>query len=152
MNKLFVKIKFYILYETVEISNFHFSHYKSIETLSCHSNQSSYPTRINYITFVEGNVLCKYAKFQLHPSYDFEKKNFEYFSKIYPGCGPVNQLNTAIWIKVVLNKYFCKKKSNIPNDLAEIVNFHFSHYKSMGTISCHSNQSFYPTRIKTQFM
>ena len=49
---------------------------------------------------------------------------------------------------VLLNKYFCKKKSNIPNDLAEIVNFHFSHYKSMGTISCHSNHSSYPTRIK----
>ena len=46
----------------------------------------------------------------------------------------------------LLNKYFCKK--NIPNDLAEIVNFHFSHYKSMGTISCHSNQSSYMTRIK----
>ena len=40
------------------------------------------------------------------------------------------------------------KKLNIPNDLAEIVNFHFSHYKSMETISCHSNQNFYPTRIK----
>ena len=38
--------------------------------------------------------------------------------------------------------------SNIPNDLAKIVNFHFSHYKSMGTISCHSNQSSYPIRIK----
>ena len=48
----------------------------------------------------------------------------------------------------LLNKYFSKKKSNIPNDLAEIVNFHFSHYKSMGTISCHSNQSSYPTGIK----
>ena len=48
----------------------------------------------------------------------------------------------------LLNKYFCKKNSNIPNDLAEIVNFHFSHYKSMGTISCHSNQSSYPTEIK----
>ena len=49
----------------------------------------------------------------------------------------------------ILNKYFCKeKKSNIPNDLAEMVNFHFSHYKSMGTISCHSNQSSYPTGIK----
>ena len=41
-----------------------------------------------------------------------------------------------------------KKNSNIPNDLAEIVNFHFSHYKSMGTISCHSNQSAYLTEIK----
>ena len=40
------------------------------------------------------------------------------------------------------------KISNIPNDLAEIVNFHFSHYKSMGTISCHSNQSSYPSGIK----
>ena len=49
----------------------------------------------------------------------------------------------------LLNKYFCKKKnSNIPNDLAEIVNFHFSHYKSMGTISCHSNQSSYSIGIK----
>ena len=52
----------------------------------------------------------------------------------------------------LLNKYFCKKKSNIPNDLAEIVNFHFFHYKSMGTISCHSNQSSYPTGLKTQHM
>ena len=63
-----VKIKFY---ETVEISNFLFSHYKSIETISCHSNQISYPTGIKNTTFVEGNVLCKYAKFQLHPPYGF---------------------------------------------------------------------------------
>ena len=48
----------------------------------------------------------------------------------------------------LLNKYFCKKPSNIPNDMAEIVNFHFSHYKSMGTISCHSNHDSYPTGIK----
>ena len=47
----------------------------------------------------------------------------------------------------LLNKHFCKK-SNIPNDLAEIVNFHFSHYKSMETLSCHSNQSSYPTEFK----
>ena len=48
----------------------------------------------------------------------------------------------------LLNKHFCKKTTNIPNDLTEIVNFHFSHYKSMGTISCHSNQSSYPTGIE----
>ena len=41
-----------------------------------------------------------------------------------------------------------EKKSNISSETAETVNFHFSHYKSMGTISCHSNQSSYPTRIK----
>ena len=48
----------------------------------------------------------------------------------------------------LLDKHYCKKISNIPNDLAEIVNFHFSHYKSMETLSCHSNQSSYPTKIK----
>ena len=49
----------------------------------------------------------------------------------------------------LLNNYFYKNKnSNIPNNLAEIFNFHFSHYKSMGTISCHSNQSYYQTGIK----
>ena len=66
-----VKIKFYYPLETVEISNFLFSHCKSIETISCHSNQSSYPTGIKNTPFVEGNVLCKYAKFQLHPPYGF---------------------------------------------------------------------------------
>ena len=69
--KISVKINSIIPYETVEISNFNFSHYKFIETISCHSNQSSYPTGIKNTTFVEGNVLCKYAKFQLHPPYGF---------------------------------------------------------------------------------
>ena len=57
--------------ETAETVNFHFSHYKSIGTISCHSNQSSYPTRIKNTTFVEANVLSMYAKFQLHPPYGF---------------------------------------------------------------------------------
>ena len=48
----------------------------------------------------------------------------------------------------LLNNISVKKNSNIPNYFAEIVNFHFSHYKSMGIRSCHSNQSSYPTGIK----
>ena len=47
----------------------------------------------------------------------------------------------------LLNKHICEKNTNISNETAETVNFHFSHYKSMGTISCHSNQS-YATGIK----
>ena len=43
---------------------------------------------------------------------------------------------------------YVKQNSNNPNDTAEMVNFHFSHYKSMETISCQSNQSSYPTGIK----
>ena len=48
----------------------------------------------------------------------------------------------------LLNNHICEKKSNISSETAETVNFQFSHYKSMGTISCHSNQSSYPTGIK----
>ena len=46
-------------------------HCKSMGTISCHSNQSSYLTGIKNTTFVEANVLSMYAKFQLHPPYDF---------------------------------------------------------------------------------
>ena len=49
----------------------------------------------------------------------------------------------------LLNKHFCKKKSNIPNETAEIANVLISHYKSFETISYHDNQSSYPTGIKT---
>ena len=48
----------------------------------------------------------------------------------------------------LLNKHFCKKNQNIPNETEKLVNFLFSHYKSMETISCHSNQSFYQTGTK----
>ena len=48
----------------------------------------------------------------------------------------------------LLIKDICGKKSNISNETAETVNFEFSHYKSMGTIKCHSNQSSYPTVTK----
>ena len=57
--------------ETEKIVNFLFSHYKSMGTVSCHSNQSSYPTGIKNTTFEEANVLSMYAKFQLHPTYGF---------------------------------------------------------------------------------
>ena len=48
-----------------------FPKYKSMGTISCHSNQSSYPTRIKNTIFVEANVLSMYAKLQLHPPYGF---------------------------------------------------------------------------------
>ena len=63
-----------------------------------------------------------------------EKKNFEYFFKNLPFMSPRQPIKTSVLDKSpmkhggLLNKHLCKKKSNIPNDLAEIVNFHFSHY------------------------
>ena len=51
--------------------------------------------------------------------------------------------------RMQLNNHICEeKKSNISSKTAETVNFQFSHYKSMGTINYHSNQSSYPTGIK----
>ena len=71
LNKHLCKKKKNIPNDLAKIVNFHFSHYKSMETLSCHSNQSSYPTGIKIITFVEGNILGKYAKVWFHPPYGF---------------------------------------------------------------------------------
>ena len=48
-----------------------------METISCHSNQSSYLTGIKIINhFVEGNVQCKYANVQLHPPNSFWEEEF----------------------------------------------------------------------------
>ena len=55
--------------DLAEIVNFHLSHYKSMGTISCHSNQISYSTGIKNTIYVEANVLSMYAKFRLHPSY-----------------------------------------------------------------------------------
>ena len=71
LNKHICKKKSNIPIDLAEIVNFYFFHYKSMENLSCHSNQSSNPTKTKNITFVEGKVLSKYAKFQLHPLYGF---------------------------------------------------------------------------------
>ena len=41
----------------------------------------------------------------------------------------------------LLKKHFCKNNLNICSETVKIANFHFSHYKPMEIISCHSNQS-----------
>ena len=41
--------------EIARMTNFHFSHYKSMETLSCHSNEMTWATAIKNIIFVEAN-------------------------------------------------------------------------------------------------
>ena len=64
-----ISVKFFsnIPNDLAEIVNFHFSHYKPMGTISCHSNQSSYPPGIKNTTYMEANVLSIYAKFRLHP-------------------------------------------------------------------------------------
>ena len=98
-------------------------------------------------------------KFPSMPSFSFilltvSEKYFEYFFENLPFMSPRQPIKSSDLDKSrmkhggLLNKHFYKKKSNIPNDLAEIFNFHFSHYKSIETLSCHSNQSSYPTKLK----
>ena len=48
----------------------------------------------------------------------------------------------------LFNKSLFKKIPNIPIKTEQIVNFHFSHYKSMAINNCHSNQSSYLSGIK----
>ena len=131
-----------------------------METISCHSNQSSYPTGIKNITFVKGNVICKYANlsFSLIPLTVSKKKNFEYFFEKLPFMSPRQPIKLSDLDKSRMkhgglpNKHICEKNSNISNETAETVNFNFSHYKFMETISSHSNQSSYPTGIKPQLI
>ena len=91
-----------------------------METISCPSNQSSYPTGIKNKAFVEGNVLCKYAKFHLHPPSVSEKKNFEYFFENLPFMSsrqPIKSSdldNSRMKHGGLLNKHFCKKNQISP--------------------------------------
>ena len=139
------------------MSNFHFSHYKSMETISCHSNQSSDPTGIKKHTFCRGQCPMQVCQVSASSSLRFLRRRILiFFVENLPFMSPRQPIKSSDLDKSrvkhggLLNKHFCnKKKSNIPNDLAKIVNFHFSHYKSVETLSCHSNQSSYPTEIKT---
>ena len=91
------------------------------------------------------------------PSFGFipcmKKKIFKHFYENRPFLSPRQPIKftdldkSHIKRRGLLNKHFCKKIQNIPNETEKIVNFLFSHYKSMGTISCHSNQSSYPIGI-----
>ena len=105
-----------------DIVNFHFSHYKSMGTISCYSNQSSYPTGIKNTTYVETNVLSMYAKFRLHvfiPYMVSEKKIFKHFYENRPFLPPRQPIKFTDLDKShmkrrgLLNKHFCKKKFKI---------------------------------------
>ena len=58
---------------------FHFSHYKSMETVNCHSDESTLATAIKYAIFVEANVMNISTKFQLHPPFGFWGEDFLIF-------------------------------------------------------------------------
>ena len=55
---------------------FHSSHDKSIETISCHSDESKWAIAIKNIVFVEANVMNISTKFQLHLSLWLLRRRF----------------------------------------------------------------------------
>ena len=73
LNKYISLKKFKYLQCESRNGQFPLSHYtcKSMGTISCHSNQSSYPTGMKNIIYVEANVINMYAKYQLYPPYGF---------------------------------------------------------------------------------
>ena len=84
-----------------------------------------------------------------------EKKIFKHFYENWPFLPPRRPIKFTDFDKScmkrrdLLNKHFCKKKFQIsPMKQKKLSISSFSHYKSMGTISCHSNQSSYPTGTK----
>ena len=76
--------KFSVALSQIEIkAYFHFSHYKSMETLSFHSNENTWATAIKNKIYVEANVINIYEKFELYPPYGFWEEDFWIFiSKI----------------------------------------------------------------------
>ena len=83
-----------------------------------------------------------------------EEKIFEYLFENLPFMLPGQPIKFSDLDKIHMNrrgllkKHFCKNKSKYLQCGSKSGQFHFSHYKSMETISCHSNQSFYPIGTK----
>ena len=147
--KHFNKTFFQNICSNTEINaNFHFSHYKSMETLSCHSNESTWAMTIKNTIYV-----CKVsASFPLRL---LRRRFLKNFFENLPYMLPWQRIKFSDLDKIHMNhrgllrKHFCKKENlNTCSETAKIANFHFSHFKSMETISFHSNQSSY--RIGTK--
>ena len=76
-NKLFCKKKKKIFPNE---TNFYSSHNKSMETLSCHSNESSWTLTVKHKTYIKDNVISMFAKFHLYPNFVvFEETSFLIF-------------------------------------------------------------------------
>ena len=79
---------------------------------------------------------------------DSEEKICEYFVEILPCIGPKQPIKISDCDESQMqhgglpNKHFCKNNIQISaKKQQKTAFFYFSHYKSMGSLSCHSNQS-----------
>ena len=122
-----------------------------METLSWHSNESTWATPIKKTQFMSWTCMQSLSSIPLTIS---EKKIFEYFFENLPFMLPWQPIKVSNLDNIHMNrtgllkKHFCKKNTNICSETAKIANFPFSHFKSIATISCHSNHSSYPIGTK----
>ena len=132
--KMFVKI-FAVTH------HLHFSQYKTMETCF-HINKSRHVKRsINTIN-EESDVINRCVKFKLTPLMSVEKKVLEKKNNVAIATNQIQlfrsnlKKHTGLFKKPSCKKKF--KKSTVRQEKLPI--FHFSHCKSMGTVSCHSNK------------
>ena len=143
--------------ETAIKTYFHFSCYKSMETIiSCHSNESTWATAIENVHSVEANVMNISAKFQLHPPCGFWGDDlwifvYEFILSVALATNQIQRFgqNSYIWQRTTRGTFLQNFCQNIWCEIAIKTCFHFSHYKSMETSSCHSNESTWAMGIKS---
>ena len=83
---------------------------------------------------------------------DSEDMMFEYFLKLSISVAiATNQIQRFRQKWCLVKDYSRKFCQNICSDIAIKANFHFSYYKSMEILSCHSNESAWVTAIKMPF-
>ena len=80
---------------------FHFSHFKAMETLSCHSYETTWATAVKNNFFVEANVMNISEKFQLHLPYVFWVDAFWIFFMNLSFQLPWQPINLAVWTKFI---------------------------------------------------
>ena len=89
------------------------------------------------------------AKFQLHLHYGFWGEDFWIFLAVRLPWQPIKFRGldkNDMFDRGLLKEYSCKTFVKICSEIA--INAFFPHYKSMATLSYHSNQSSYPIGIK----
>ena len=84
-------------------------------TLSCHSNETTWATATKDIIYVETNVINMYAKFQLHPHYDFWGEDFwiifpKFILYVALATNQIQRFGQNSYFGL-LKKHFCRKKS-----------------------------------------
>ena len=103
LQKHFCKTFFQNICSNTEINaNFHFFHYKSMETLSCHSNESTWAMTIKKHNLCRGlchEHVCKVSASS--PLRLLRRRFLNIFLKINPLCCHGNQSNSAIWTKFI---------------------------------------------------